>query len=53
MTILQLPFVQGMIRMAHEGYTRGWHERNGGNLSYRLLPQEVAQTKDGFSPRDW
>jgi len=42
MDILKLPFVQGAIRMGYEGYNRGWHERNGGNLTYRLRPEEAA-----------
>ena len=27
--------------MANDGYLQGWHERNGGNLSYRLKTDEV------------
>ena len=27
--------------MADDGYKQGWHERNGGNLSYRLKKGEV------------
>lgn len=53
MDILKLPFVQGAIRMAYEGYTRGWHERNGGNLTYRLRPEEAEAAAPGFSPRGW
>lgn len=53
MNILELDFVQGAIRMAYEGYTRGWHERNGGNLTYRLRPEEVEAAAPGFVPRDW
>ena len=36
MKILESKFVQGFIKMADDGYKQGWHERNGGNLSYRL-----------------
>ena len=28
-------FVDGFIRMADDGWQQGWHERNGGNLSFR------------------
>ena len=31
--------------MADDGYQQGWHERNGGNLSYRLKPEEVEMIK--------
>jgi rhamnulose-1-phosphate aldolase len=32
--------------MADDGYQQGWHERNGGNLSYRLKPEEVESIRD-------
>ena len=41
MKILESKFVRGFIKMADDGYQQGWHERNGGNLSYRLKPEEV------------
>ena len=41
MKILESKFVKGFIKMADDGYQQGWHERNGGNLSYRLKPEEV------------
>ena len=41
MKILESKFVQGFIKMADDGYQQGWHERNGGNLSYRLKAEEV------------
>ena len=43
MKILESKFVKGFIKMADDGYQQGWHERNGGNLSYRLKPEEVAE----------
>ena len=41
MKILDRKFVRGFIKMADDGYQQGWHERNGGNLSYRLKESEV------------
>ena len=41
MKILDMKFVRGFIKMADDGYQQGWHERNGGNLSYRLKESEV------------
>ena len=35
MNFLDAEFVQEFIRMANDGWEQGWHERNGGNLSYR------------------
>ena len=42
MKFLEAEFVQGFIRMAKDGWEQGWHERNGGNLSYRVKEEEVA-----------
>ena len=41
MKVLDAEFVQGYIRMANDGWEQGWHERNGGNLTYRMKPEEV------------
>lgn len=35
--------------MCDDGYALGFHERNGGNASYRMKPEEVEQVKDQFS----
>ena len=34
-------FVKSFMRMAFDGWEQGWHERNGGNLTYRVKPEEV------------
>ena len=39
MKFLDAEFVKGFIRMANDGWEQGWHERNGGNLSYRVKPK--------------
>ena len=41
MELWDLPFVQAFIRTCEDGWLQGWHERNGGNLSYRLTEAEV------------
>ena len=46
MKFLDAEFVQGFIRMANDGWEQGWHERNGGNLSYRVKPEEVELVKE-------
>lgn len=45
MKVLESKFVQDFIKMADDGYHQGWHERNGGNLSYRLKKGEVDAIK--------
>ena len=53
MNFLDAEFVQGFIRMADDGWQQGWHERNGGNLSYRVKPEEVESVKENFAAKDW
>ena len=53
MRVLDAEFVQGFIRMANDGWEQGWHERNGGNLSYRIRPDEVEAVKEDFEPKEW
>lgn len=53
MKILEAQFVQGFIRMSNDGWEQGWHERNGGNLSYRVSLVEVESIKENFVPKDW
>ena len=46
MKVLEAKFVAGFMRMANDGWEQGWHERNGGNLSYRIKPEEVESVKE-------
>lgn len=45
MIILDADFMQGFIRMCEDGFNKGWHERNGGNLTYRIKPEEVEEVR--------
>mgnify|MGYP000506064024 FL=1 len=53
MKFLDAEFVKGFIRMANDGWEQGWHERNGGNLSYRVKEDEVESVKENFKPKEW
>lgn len=53
MNILNAEFVGGFIQMANDGWEQGWHERNGGNLSYRVKPEEVEEVKENFVLKEW
>ena len=53
MKFVNAKFVQGFIRMANDGWGQGWHERNGGNLSYRVKPAEVKSVKENLVPKEW
>ena len=58
MRVLDAEFVKnfirtGFIRMCNDGWEQGWHERNGGNLSYRIRLEEVEAVKEDFEPKEW
>ena len=54
MKVTEAAFVKGFIRMANDGWEQGWHERNGGNLSYRIAPAELDEVKDQLkTDRPW
>lgn len=46
MNVTDANFVKGFIRMCDDGWQQGWHERNGGNLTYRMKDTEVAEVAD-------
>ena len=46
MKVLDAGFVKGFIRMANDGWEQGWHERNGGNLTYRIKKEEINAIYD-------
>lgn len=41
--MLKSKAMKGFIRMANDGWLQGWHERNGGNLSYRMKEEEAEE----------
>lgn len=50
----EIPAVKGFIRMCDDGWRQGWHERNGGNLTYRMRPEDVESCRPYFAePRAW
>lgn len=53
MKVLDAEFTQGFIRMANDGWEQGWHERNGGNLSYRMKAEEVEMVKEDLKAGEW
>ena len=54
MRIWGIDIIKSFIRMADDGCQQGWHERNGGNLTYRMKSSEVEQCRPFFkTPGDW
>ena len=37
---------KAFTRICTDGFNQGWHERNGGNLSYRLKEEEVEEVRN-------
>ncbi|MDR2524998.1 MAG: rhamnulose-1-phosphate aldolase [Oscillospiraceae bacterium] len=50
--ILQAPALQAFIACAENGWRRGWHERNGGNMSYRMTAAETDACRAYFDESD-
>jgi rhamnulose-1-phosphate aldolase len=51
---MDVTFVKGFVRLCNDGWLQGWHERNGGNLSYRIKPEEVEEVRPYFNePSEW
>lgn len=51
----QQQFAKSFVRLCADGWAQGWHESNGGNLSYRMKPEEVASCRSFFydNPSSW
>lgn len=47
-SILSSWFVQGMVKATSDMWLKGWDERNGGNVSLRLLEEEVKPFTGDF-----
>lgn len=43
MDILNTKLAKDFIKLCSDGFKQGWHERNGGNLSYRMTEDQVAE----------
>ena len=43
MKVLDAKFVKSFAQLADDGYSNGYHERNGGNLSYRITMEEMYE----------
>ena len=48
-------FMRGFVRLCSDGWLQGWHERNGGNLTYRMTEAEVEACRPFFynTPSSW
>ncbi len=46
MKTLETKLTSDFKKICSDGFAQGWHERNGGNLSYRMKEEEVEEIKD-------
>ena len=53
--IFGVKIIEDYIHMCHDGVRQGWHERNGGNLTYRMKEEEVEECRRYFKtePGEW
>ena len=52
--IYNIDCVEGFMRMCDDGWLQGWHERNGGNLTYRMKAEDVEACRPYFKePGEW
>ena len=53
-TIFDIECIRGFMRMCSDGWLQGWHERNGGNLTYRMREEETEACRPFFrEPGPW
>lgn len=52
MKIEETKVLSGFIRLCNDGWTQGWHERNGGNATYRMKTEEVEECRSFFFKND-
>ena len=43
---METKLVRDFKKICTDGYNQGWHERNGGNLSYRMKNEEVEEVRN-------
>ena len=41
--VLEASFMKDMIKVTHDMWLKGWDERNGGNVTYRIKTEDVEE----------
>jgi len=52
MNVTDAKFVKDFIRITDSGFKKGWHERNGGNFSYRIKSEEIDSIRSALHPAE-
>ncbi|MGL4393056.1 MAG: rhamnulose-1-phosphate aldolase [Fusobacteriaceae bacterium] len=50
MRIEDTKILKAYTKVTHDSWKKGWHERNGGNFSYRMTPDEVKEVSSFLKP---
>lgn len=50
MRVIDAGFMRAAMRLADDAWHKGWHERNGGNLSYRIKHEELVAIEHELRP---
>lgn len=45
---MEVKIINDFIRCCYDGFLQGWHERNGGNLSYRMRAEDIIASAHLF-----
>lgn len=54
MEMTAAPFMKNYLQLCEDGWQQGWHERNGGNFTYRLTKEDVRLVEENFQyDRPW
>ena len=48
MDIKQAKFMEEFIRLTSDAFKKGWHERNGGNLTFRIKNEEIEAVSESL-----
>lgn len=46
--VTDLKVIKEFADICHQSWLKGWNERNGGNMSYRMKPDEVEKIREFF-----
>lgn len=52
MSIVDQTVVKSFIRLCDDGWLQGWHERNGGNCTYRMTEDDIQSCRPYFSSEE-
>ena len=48
--VLEASFMKNMIKVTHDMWLKGWDERNGGNVTYRIKTEDVEEFVEDVYP---